>query len=601
MKKILFLLLSVITLSLSANASIPCYLPSSGLVAYYPFTRLSYYEGYGNLTDSSGNGYHASCDNFIDTNDRHAYYSDGYTYYEENSACFHFRDHNAVTLCPGPTSNNDRSLSFWFKYNTNTSRMHFLSYGTNGSSGRYFSIYLDSNSRISIGDLVNTSVTYNAIPSTANWHHLVITYSSSFGSTYSACKAYLDNNLLSIYSTTNPTQTINTGSGNIITTRTGSTSQFFIDDIAIYNRALSTTEIGSIYNSNQTVASITGASSVNVGTSITLSNSVGGGTWVSNNTARATVSTSGIVTGISAGAVTISYIVYNSCGTNLTTRSLAITTFNAPRLFNSNPTNTWVCKNQSRIISDNIRIVDIDTGQNITWSLHSAPRHGYINVNHTMTNTGGILRPTNKSYIPDSEYIGNDTFIVKITDGVYNIYQTIYVDIRNTPSIPTITGDSIMNRRGSITLTASTTDGTWVRNTSNLSVSNTGIVTSITSGTIGFTDYVTYYTAPNTNGCKASARHYIRVRNTARKETTETTNELRELSNNVYPNPTTGIININTNENSIIRIANISGEIITTLTSNTNTQIDLSNYSNNIYIVSIITTTTKSDYKIIKY
>ena len=592
MKKILFLLLSVITLSLSANASIPCYLPSSGLVAWYPFTRLSYFEGYGNLTDSSGNGYHATCDFFADTIDR---------YEEYNSAFTTFSD--PVTLCPGAISNNDRTISFWFKYTTSTSRIILLSHGTPGSSGRYFSIYLDSNSRISIGDLVNTSVTYNTIPSTTNWHHLAITYSSSFGTTYSACKAYLDNSLLSIYSTTNPTQTINTGSGNIITTSVLYSRQTFLDDISIYNRALSTTEIGSIYNSNQTVASITGTSSVNVGTSITLSNSVGGGTWVSNNTARATVSTSGIVTGISAGAVTISYIVYNSCGTNSTTKNINVTTFNAPRLFVRTPTSTWVCKNQSRIVSDNIRIVDIDTGQNITWSLQSAPRHGYINVDHTMTNTGGVLRPTNKSYIPDSEYIGNDTFIVKITDGVYNIYQTIYVDIRNTPSIPTITGSNTINRRSTTTLSATPSGGTWFRNTSNFSIS-AGTVTSITNARIGYTDYISYQSPVSANGCRSTARHYLTVTNTTARyaDTTQTTNDLRDLNINVYPNPTTGIININTDENSIIRIANISGEIITTLTSvSATTQIDLSNYSNNIYIVSIITPTTKSDYKIIKY
>ena len=58
---------------------------------------------------------------------------------------------------------------------------------------------------------------------------------------------------------------------------------------------------------------ITGAGSICVGATATLSNT-GGGTWTSSNTSIATInSTSGLVTGIASGTTTISYILGTGC------------------------------------------------------------------------------------------------------------------------------------------------------------------------------------------------------------------------------------------------------------------------------------------------
>ena len=61
---------------------------------------------------------------------------------------------------------------------------------------------------------------------------------------------------------------------------------------------------------------ISGAASVCIGTAITLSDTASGGVWSSGSPAIATVgSLSGIVTGLSAGLVNITYSVSNLCGT----------------------------------------------------------------------------------------------------------------------------------------------------------------------------------------------------------------------------------------------------------------------------------------------
>ena len=62
------------------------------------------------------------------------------------------------------------------------------------------------------------------------------------------------------------------------------------------------------------VGTITGMDTVCIGHSITLSDSVSGGTWAAGS-GDATVSSMGVVTGVAVGATTISYAVANACDT----------------------------------------------------------------------------------------------------------------------------------------------------------------------------------------------------------------------------------------------------------------------------------------------
>lgn len=64
------------------------------------------------------------------------------------------------------------------------------------------------------------------------------------------------------------------------------------------------------------VAPITGVDSVCPGFTDTLHSATGGGVWTSRNTSIATVSATGVVTGVAPGYDTIVYTVTNSCGTD---------------------------------------------------------------------------------------------------------------------------------------------------------------------------------------------------------------------------------------------------------------------------------------------
>ncbi len=71
-------------------------------------------------------------------------------------------------------------------------------------------------------------------------------------------------------------------------------------------------------------AIITGNDSLCTGVGISLADSAAGGSWISSNTGVATVNSSGTVAGVSAGAVTITYDVTNSCGHSSATKTMEI-------------------------------------------------------------------------------------------------------------------------------------------------------------------------------------------------------------------------------------------------------------------------------------
>jgi hypothetical protein len=89
-------------------------------------------------------------------------------------------------------------------------------------------------------------------------------------------------------------------------------------------------------------APITGPSAVCAGASATLSDAVAGGSW-SVSSALATISGSGIITGLSAGTLTTTYAVSNYCGTSFTTRSFTVAPIVTPAVTVSASPGTSVC------------------------------------------------------------------------------------------------------------------------------------------------------------------------------------------------------------------------------------------------------------------
>jgi hypothetical protein len=92
------------------------------------------------------------------------------------------------------------------------------------------------------------------------------------------------------------------------------------------------------------VADITGSSTVCVGSNITLASATTGGVWSSSNEAVATVSASGVVTGVAAGTTTITYAVTTDGCTTTKTHSVTVDTVVEPSVtISSSATNNTAC------------------------------------------------------------------------------------------------------------------------------------------------------------------------------------------------------------------------------------------------------------------
>lgn len=202
-------------------------------------------------------------------------------------------------------------------------------------------------------------------------------------------------------------------------------------------------------NALPNAGTISGASSVTVGSTTALSASVSGGTW-SAGSANASVSSSGVVTGVTAGTVTISYTVNNTCGT-----AVAIKTLNVVTATLGSITGTLsLCAGTTGMLSN--------------------------------TTTGGVWTSANYAVATISSSTGAITAAAagtaRITYTYSGLFTTAIVTVNSLPA--TISGATSVCPNATITLTDATTGGTWSSsNTALGTVSAAGVVTGITSGT----------------------------------------------------------------------------------------------------------------------
>ena len=127
---------------------------------------------------------------------------------------------------------------------------------------------------------------------------------------------------------TSPSQFSNTASPTSTFTAAGGAGTYVLTwTISNSPCTASSSNVSINVNIAPVVAPITGPTGVCVGATITLSDATSGGTWSSGNTSRATVTSGGVVTGVSSGSVTIYYTV--SSGTCTTIVNYPITVGNS--------------------------------------------------------------------------------------------------------------------------------------------------------------------------------------------------------------------------------------------------------------------------------
>ncbi len=353
---------------------------------------------------------------------------------------------------------------------------------------------------------------------------------------------------------------------------------------------------------------ITGATTVCAGSAISLSDATPGGTWSSSNTAVATVSATGVVTGISPGTVSISYTsgLCPPVGLAVTVSSLPGITGIATvcsglttTLSNAIPGGAWSSSNSAvAAVSGGGIVSGVSMGvANISYKAGScsvgvavpviriSPIAGSSSVcaGDTITlsdATSGGVWSSNNTQVATVSGTGNVTGAgagsaeISYTAGgcSSNIPITVY-----PTGAGTITGkDSVCPGSGNtITLSdsVSCSCGGWSStNTSLATIAVTGVVTGVSPGV----DTIKYI---NTNGCGIfTSRFVIYVRTI--KECTEgifQTDQLTELK--IFPNPNQGIFTMNLlsdiDEELHIVITNVTGEKIKEIITTTNKTINI--------------------------
>ena len=155
LKSILLTALAILGLTAATMAQVPNYVPTNGLVGWWPFN--------GNANDESGNGNNGSVNGATLSTDRFGNAGRAYS--------FDGIDDSISTSFVGVLGQNSRTIAFWAK-TTNTTEMCPITYGSNNSGERFNATFNYASQGLTVGT-GNSAITYNT-PSSLNdnnWHH----------------------------------------------------------------------------------------------------------------------------------------------------------------------------------------------------------------------------------------------------------------------------------------------------------------------------------------------------------------------------------------------------------------------------------------------
>ena len=223
-------------------------------------------------------------------------------------------------------------------------------------------------------------------------------------------------------------------------------------------------------------SSISGPSAVCTGNTITLTESVTGGTWGSSNT-HASVTSGGAVTGISPGIDTISYTVTNSCGS---ATAVHMVTVNLAPFAGSITGPSSLCQGDSASLTNS-------TGGGL-WSSSAT---GIATIG-----SAGRVRA-----------VSGGTAIISytVTNSCGSVAATHTLTVIPTPAASPITGPSAVCPGNAILLSDSISGGVWACSNSHASVTSAGVVSAISAGI----DTISYSV---TNSCgSATVMHIVTV------------------------------------------------------------------------------------------
>ncbi len=347
----------------------PSYVPVNGLVGWWPFN--------GNADDESGNGNNGSNNGATLNSDR----------FGSNNSCYYFQNNNILiphnTLF-GFQANSGFTISMWCNSSDFSNSLHFM--GKRGDSSPYFNWQIAYGGNLigpNFGSGTDPGI-YNGAFSPDlllinNWYHIVGKFNNGVWS------IYVDG----ILKATNTTAMVNPDSNTPMTFGESGGFQGFIgklDDIGIWNRALTDCEIQNLYSStyltNTTAASACNSYTWN-GTTYTTSGVYTGPTancvteslnLTITPSSTNTISTSACGSYVWNGTTYTASGVYTGTTTNCITESLNLTI--TPSSTITQPAS------QSTNISNNAQFIVGSSGSNAIYQWQTNLGFGFQNLNN---------------------------------------------------------------------------------------------------------------------------------------------------------------------------------------------------------------------------
>jgi len=252
--------------------------------------------------------------------------------------------------------------------------------------------------------------------------------------------------------------------GSVTITYSLSSTSCSTSDIATYVINVTPSANAGTLSGNSTLCSGT--------TSTITSNGNSGGTWTSSNASIATVNSNGVVTGISAGSITLSYSVNVAGCSNGDVESISITVNPTPTL--TPISNQNLC---SGTLSSPININVQPSSSNINWS-------------NSTTSIGLAASGSNNipSFIPINN--SNTSLTATITvfaslNGCSSGLQTFNISVYNTPTV-LASSNSPICVNGTINLSTSNgSNYSWQGPNGFISSSQSPILTNVTTAMSG--------------------------------------------------------------------------------------------------------------------
>ncbi len=445
-------------------AQVPDFLPTDNLIGWWPFN--------GNANDESGNGNNGAVNGATLITDR----------FGATGKAYNFQGTNISVSMTSLLHNNPvRSFSVWFYANgaQNGGRIYETTY-LNGGIALYNNNILDAWYSNSQNEANVTNVNTGELN---KWHHLVYITNCNTG----LGQIYLDGVL-----TASRNGAINTAPQNwqnkFMRFGIGASGESFngrIDDIGIWSRVLTQTEITNLYNScaPPTVTGTTPLSRCDAGT-VALGASASSGTinWYSSSTGGSSLQTGTSFTTPSINTTTTYYVDATSSGCTSSSRTAVVATVN------TTPT-----------VTGTTPLSRCDAG---TVALGASASGGIINW--YSSSTGGSSLQTGTSFTTPSINATTTYYVDATISGCTSSSRTAVVATVNT--IPTITATTPLSRcdAGTVALGASASGGiiNWYSSSTGGSLLQTG--TSFTTPSINTT--TTYYVDATSSGCTSSSR-----------------------------------------------------------------------------------------------